>query len=818
MRPMHGMATALLAALVVAAGCKGSSGNTQCTTSADCASGELCTAGECARICVDSSDCGDAQVCTIEGFCIDDTRDRDRDGFAAATDCNDVSIEVNPDAQERPYDGLDNDCDPSTPDDDLDGDGWPREFDCDDSPETGGDTFPQAPELCDGKDNDCDENVDEAPSEGTTWYRDADSDGYGVATRTLQTCTEEPPDGYAESAGDCDDTRVDMHPNHPEVPGDGVANGCPQGGGAGAPLRIYAAAQTGTVETLLRSSGRSVGQRSSDQFSEIGDVAYNYAGGAERIYVSDASAGVFAWTQDGAPKPLLAPDGEADPAPSYKGIFVDHARNALIAATHQPNTVYEIPINASSGASVSTRLDDFPGEPVGAVGIRLRIPGTTLAHEQAVYVLVRGAPLGGDLLLPAETENATADVAYLPEPGVGVVPQRDGHLLVASEEGTLFRVAPWSGRVDEVTDLPTSTTSICSDVRRDDVLFGNSTSLSSAFKLYDAGNYSTTSVNASLEDITGCATNLLGDMDGDGFVARRFGGTDCDDASRLIHPEVTADAAGDGIDENCDGLDGMDADGDGNARQEEEGLGGSDCDDQSASEYFGNSGCGEPTSCHAVLQAFPRAQDGRYQIKVGADTQTLYCEMGLAGGGWTLVAHRRADQSTGEDCSGAANLDAFFTDGCGSAFVSEGQSYAMSRQTRNTLAFDEYLVVQYKGDRLDVGDAYILEPEGNNDLFPSGIGPHEVGLSRVCNVYGNQCESSDNLFWRYAGSGHLQGSCSDYEDEANSGFAGEYGLCTSDSGPLNGWFGNRNGEEEAKAWGRNTNATANDYHEAIFGR
>lgn len=33
---------------------------------------------------------------------------------------------------EVPYDGMDNDCDANTPDDDLDGDGYPLSDDCDD--------------------------------------------------------------------------------------------------------------------------------------------------------------------------------------------------------------------------------------------------------------------------------------------------------------------------------------------------------------------------------------------------------------------------------------------------------------------------------------------------------------------------------------------------------------------------------------------------------------------------------------------------------------------------------------------------------------
>ncbi len=73
--------------------------------------------------------------------------DADGDGYdgLGGPDCDDSRAEVNPEAEELPYDGLDNDCDPLTPDDDLDGDGFLHDADCDDTLAA---SYPGAVETC----------------------------------------------------------------------------------------------------------------------------------------------------------------------------------------------------------------------------------------------------------------------------------------------------------------------------------------------------------------------------------------------------------------------------------------------------------------------------------------------------------------------------------------------------------------------------------------------------------------------------------------------------------------------------------------------
>jgi len=172
------------------------------------------------------------------------------------TDCDDTAASVNPGATEVPYNGKDDDCNPATPDDDLDGDTYGIATDCDDNDAnehpgqtwykdadndlysdgttdttsctrptgykvaseltaTSGDcndivaaVHPGATELCNGIDDDCDTMVDEGVT--TTYYRDADLDTYGNPAVTTQACSA--PAGYVANNTDCNDSDAKEHP------------------------------------------------------------------------------------------------------------------------------------------------------------------------------------------------------------------------------------------------------------------------------------------------------------------------------------------------------------------------------------------------------------------------------------------------------------------------------------------------------------------------------------------------------------------------------------------------------------------------------
>ena len=169
--------------------------------------------------------------------------DADGDGFVSADsggdDCDDSDPKVRPDAIEV-CDGIDNDCDGATDEDDaadastfyadVDEDGYgdpdntrsaceaPTGFvdiatDCDDLRDH---SHPGADELCDTFDNDCDGDVDEDDSlDAGTWFADLDGDGFGDPASLTRACAA-PTDHVADNT-DCDDTEKEVKPGATEV-------------------------------------------------------------------------------------------------------------------------------------------------------------------------------------------------------------------------------------------------------------------------------------------------------------------------------------------------------------------------------------------------------------------------------------------------------------------------------------------------------------------------------------------------------------------------------------------------------------------------
>ncbi len=129
-------------------------------------------------------------------------------------------------------------------DEDLDGDGVVKRYDCDD---TNPEVYPGAPEVCDGFDNDCDADIPQDESADwdnddllrcndcndldsdlgavTTFFRDADNDGYGDPNLVKYECDR--PSGYTDNDEDCDDSDPFAFPSQTwylDYDGDGYGN------------------------------------------------------------------------------------------------------------------------------------------------------------------------------------------------------------------------------------------------------------------------------------------------------------------------------------------------------------------------------------------------------------------------------------------------------------------------------------------------------------------------------------------------------------------------------------------------------------------
>ncbi|MBO6534349.1 MAG: putative metal-binding motif-containing protein, partial [Muricauda sp.] len=124
------------------------------------------------------------------------TIDFDEDGVLSDQDCDDFNANINPNTNEIPYNGIDDDCNPATPDDDLDGDGFNNVDDCDDE---NADVNPNSDEIpYNGIDDDCNP---------ATPDDDIDGDGFN-------------------NAQDCDDNNADIYPDANEIPYNGVDDDC----------------------------------------------------------------------------------------------------------------------------------------------------------------------------------------------------------------------------------------------------------------------------------------------------------------------------------------------------------------------------------------------------------------------------------------------------------------------------------------------------------------------------------------------------------------------------------------------------------------
>jgi len=170
------------------------------------------------------------------------------------------AIDINPDATETWYDGVDQDC---AGDNDFDwdhdtyvrtadnasaGGTAPNINDCDDDPSTGSLINPGATDTPgDGIDQDC------TGYDAEIFYVDADNDDYGNDSGTIGTYDgplSDPP-FFALTMDDCNDTDPDINPGATDIPGNGIDEDC---SGADTPLLDFGDAPS-SYATLLANDG-----------------------------------------------------------------------------------------------------------------------------------------------------------------------------------------------------------------------------------------------------------------------------------------------------------------------------------------------------------------------------------------------------------------------------------------------------------------------------------------------------------------------------------------------------------------------------------
>ncbi|MBN2800102.1 MAG: hypothetical protein JXX28_13235, partial [Deltaproteobacteria bacterium] len=545
----------------------------------------------------------------------------------STTDCDDLDDTVFPGAAQR-CDGLANDCDSGLPADEADGDGdgyMACEGDCDDGDDG---VHPGAAEHCDGVDEDCNTLVDDRPVDPTLWHLDEDGDGYGHLYVTRSQC--EQPAEFVSDGTDCDDTDPTTNPGELEIPGNGKDDTCD---GEDLRLTLYVTARYAgklwaldllTEELLWTAEG----------LGELTDVVRGPDG---TLYAARIDGPIVAVDADGGSSRLI-PTSALQPV----GMWYDTATDTLLVTDDVGGAILEIDPATGVETPLLTGLAQLPYHTVRFAGDDRLYTTFGDAQELRVY-----DPTSGAWSVLAELEVRP----YL------MVPAQDGGFWVSDGVGQQLAHV---GRFGDTSQVPVGERiyGICASAYGDgSLLAGDHVD---GVLAIDPASGDHLEVLSGLESPWGCVSNALADQDGDGFSDIAYGGSDCDDLDDTVNPDAV-DLWGDGADDNCDFVDGTDADGDGIPADHAT----PDCADQddadpavgtlptcvqrTCAEILSTRGAGTPSGLYTI------DPDGDMDL---SDAFEVYCDMETDGGGWTRIGPS-FPMVQGRDCvAGYPSFDA----------------------------------------------------------------------------------------------------------------------------------------------------------------
>ena len=722
----------------------------------------------------------------------DGSADADADGYTACLDCDETLSYVNPGATEI-CDGNDNDCDgvfmaPSEVD--ADGDTWLACADCDD---TNSAVYPQLPayEVCNGIDDNCDGlanaigGEDDVDGDGSLSCADCDdNDATSFPGNLPEACdgvdndcdpTTFPAAGGFEvdadgdgifDCADCDDTDATVSSNSPELC-DGLDNDCDGTADAGVPSLAPTTPLPATIPDASSASVPGAVSIDIEVFDELPvtalavDLSLTHprtsdldvmltapngttytlvtgAGGANFVNMvfdsasSTSLSGGSPYTGVWAPQQSLAPLVGTSPAGTWQLVVNDTVPGPTGSSPQVTAVVLDLVLDGSADA-------DGDGDPVcsdcddtdATVSSQVSVDACDGVDNDCDGLVDPGFDNDLDGVSDCGTGGATEDCDDT-DPTVypGASELCDG---VDNDCDTVLG----ADEVDADGDLVSACAGDCDDT--DPTIWPGAPEL----------------CNGIDDNCSGDATDESSDVDGDGYAACSGGSVlDCDDTSASIYPGAT-EIPGNGIDEDCDGVDVFgcfeDLDGDGFGSTSTINSTDSDCLD--AGESTVDTDC-DDTDPLVFLGATEVPNDGIDQDCDGADTVTCFEDLDGDGIGSSVVVEG-SGSCTG---TGLSMLDGDCDDGDAAIGpfadeVCDGVDNDCDASTNEAFDAD--------------GDAFSL-CDGDCDDADAARSP---GLLEECNGVDDDCDGTTDEMLDGDGDGLsvCDGDCDDGDDDVFPG-------------------------------------------------